>query len=488
MTGGRMYLDVGAARIQHYISRTPRLKGQRGASSWLSWATSNNELAGQTRVISGRPGMPQIEPNPEAGQADGLISVRLPGDADPRPVAEELAAYLRSALPAIELTAIWGPGDTYLEAYRDHMKAQRDDPPLRSLPPPADFPPLASCGECRAAPAVARVVLHDKKPDVCPDCLARYRDCYRRPGLAAQALEDQAGGLPIYQEEARLARALDAEPVKDTAQDFSVLAALGGPDTQRNHIATVYADGNSIGAFFDRVAAHGEPGLKQRISAAVSQVTRDALREATRAALGPPSAGQNLPVIPHVVGGDDLLVSVTADRAWQFTVTYLAEFSQRLSAISDLPGELLDPVPPTASAGVVFTHAKFPFRRSAELAAGRLREAKREFRGTVPAVAWLDVTRDGEQPPAHRHAWALDDLTGLADALRALRDDLDPSGRAVLERLVDPARPTVSVARLNEHARRMERAQVLEPFLRDGDPAAQAARMAEALSVARWWR
>ena len=39
MTGQRMYVDVGAARIQHYISRTPRLKGQRGASAWLSWAT-----------------------------------------------------------------------------------------------------------------------------------------------------------------------------------------------------------------------------------------------------------------------------------------------------------------------------------------------------------------------------------------------------------------------------------------------------------------
>ena len=59
-------------------------------------------------------------------------------------------------------------------------------------------------------------------------------------------------------------------------------------------------------------------------------------------------------------------------------------------------------MPPTASAGLVFAHAKFPFRRAAELAAGRLRDAKKWGHGATPAVAWLDVTRDGERrgPPA----------------------------------------------------------------------------------------
>jgi len=369
------------------------------------------------------------------------------------------------------------------------MKAQREDPPLRILPAASDFPPLESCAECRAGPAVGRIDIHEKKDlGVCLDCLARYQDRYRRPGLAAHARRDALHRLPIYRVEADLARALDASPVDDTARDFTVLAALGGSDTQRNHIATVYADGNSIGAFFDRIAGHGDPDLKQRISAAVSQATRDALREATRAVLGPPGPGRHLPVIPHVVGGDDLIVSVVADRAWPFTITYLEEFGQRLAAIEDVPGGLLGPVPPTASAGVVFTHAKFPFRRAAELAAGRLRDAKRQFCGATPAVAWLDVTRDGEQPPAGRRAWTLDELNNRAGALQALRAEVDPSGRAVMERLVDPTRPEISVARLTEHGRRMDRAAVLDPFLLDGDPSSAAARMAEALSAVRWWR
>ena len=98
------------------------------------------------------------------------------------------------------------------------------------------------------------------------------------------------------------------------------------------------------------------------------------------------------------------------------------------------------------------------------------------------------MTRDGEQPPPVLRAWALDDLLELQDALAALRADVEPSGRAVLERLVDVSRPAVSQARLREHARRLDRGPAIEAFLAGLDPEAGTARMAGALSVARWWR
>ena len=122
-----------------------------------------------------------------------------------------------------------------------------------------------------------QIAIHEKTLGVCLDCLARYQDLYRRPGLAAEPPR-----LPIYQEEAGLARALGRDPVAGTAQDFQDLAALGGPETWRNHVATVYADGNAIGALFDRIATHGDPDLKERASAAISEATRKSLLEATR--------------------------------------------------------------------------------------------------------------------------------------------------------------------------------------------------------------
>jgi len=434
------YVDVGADRIQHYIGRTPRLKGQRGASAWLSWATSKEQV---NQVLRDNPDLVAAgaELNPEAGQADGVISVRFP-ETDPaqqahaaRAVAMALAGHLRSVLPSLEVSGLWGTGPSYLETYRDHMKPRRDNPPLVSLPPSVGFPPLRSCAECRADPVAGQIEIHEQKLSVCLDCLARYEDLYRRPGLAKQPPR-----LPVYREEAALAKALGRHPVAGTAEDFEALASLGGEETWRNHVATVYVDGNAIGDLFSKIAASGNPRLKEEVSAAVSVATRQALLDATRAVLGE-DPGERLPVIPHVVGGDDLVVSVAADRAWQFTVSYLDAFREQVRAIPGL-AELPDVVPPTASAGLVFAHAKFPFRRAWELAAQRLRAAKQEFHGASPAVAWLDVTRDGEQAPDYLHAWALDDLQPSSDALSALRT-LEPSGRAVLERLIDTSRPAV---------------------------------------------
>jgi hypothetical protein len=481
VTGQWTYVDVKTTGIQRYISRTPRLKGQRGASAWLSWATGNDQVRS---VIQESPPLRSLEVdlNPDAGEADGLVSVRLPSkeNDDARLVAAEFAGHLRSFLPAVEIAAVWGSGETYLDAYRDHLKGQQNHPPLISLPPGNDFPALASCVECRAAPATGSIDIHEASDlRVCLDCEARYTDRYRRPGLVAER--------PVYREEFRLLSALGRNPVTGTAQDFAELAALGSADTNRNQIATVYADGNALGDFLDRVSRHGDPELKARVSAAISAATRGALLAATTRALGDQPQAR-LPVIPHVVGGDDLVASVTADRAWPFVTAYLAEFGQRMSSIDGVPRELLEPVPPTASAGLVFTHASFPFRRATELAAARLHNAKEQEHGEVPAVAWLDVTRDGEYPPPGRRAWTLHELTVLGDALRALRTQVEPSGLASLERLVEMGRPEVSAARLREHGRRLGRDEVLAPFLRSASTAEDVIRMSGALSLARWWR
>jgi hypothetical protein len=72
-------------------------------------------------------------------------------------------------------------------------------------------------------------------------------------------------------------------------------------------------------------------------------------------------------------------------------------------------------------------------------------------------------------------------LLGQSSELSALRTEVEPSGRAVLERLLDPADPVLSLARVRDHARRLDRGPFVEPFLADG-------RLAEALSIVRWWR
>jgi hypothetical protein len=464
------YLDVGVVGVQRYLGRTPELKGRRGASAWLSHATRAEQLDAWVSEAH-----PDAAVNPDAGEADGVVPIILPADVDARQVAGRVMATLARRLPAARMRCRWASGSSYLKVYRDFFKtgaAQGFD----WLPANGDFPPLRSCEKCRADPAVGRLTLHGETGWACADCFARYEDRYRQPGLRV----DPSGAVPVGAER----QLLDclALPAERTAKTFEDLAALGELPGNRNHLATVFIDGNAMGELFDAVADSEDSGLKARLSGAVSQATRGALETATRGVLrdGDPAVA----VIPHVVGGDDVLVSVVPERAWAFTTTFLTDFAARVTAVAGLVAYLPAGVDgPSASAGMVFSHVKFPFRRAVELAETALRSAKAQQAGRVAAVSWLDVTHDGEQPPLGRRAWRVTDLDGAAVALRALRE-IDPAGRAVLTQLINRQAPTISAARLREHERRLDRGAVLRPFLDDGGPQ----RLADALDLVRWWR
>lgn len=451
------FLDVSVVRIQRYLSRTPDLKGRRGASASLSAITGRDRLAVRLTEL---PELDDtaVEVNPEAGEADGVVPLRLPFGADPDPVARAVMSDLRAALPAVELRARWFHGPSYVEAYQTGTLLE-----LTALPAPGDFPPLETCGICRIDPGSERLTTHPDQDArwACADCLARYR---------------AAPALPVREEQRLLDRA-PAGPRRRLVQGFDELAALGDERGNANQLATIFIDGNAMGELFGKTIQSQDPTLKAQVSRAVSTATRTALSTATAAVVRQDST---IPVIPHVVGGDDLLVSVVADRAWTFVRTYLAEFGRGLAAVTHPLGGPL----PTASAGVVFAHRTFPFRRSVELAEDRLRAAKQAHAGQAAAVSWIDVTRDGERPPPSRAAWTLTDLQTADDALRAL-GAVEPAGRSALERLVDPARTELSRARLREHARRLGRADILEAFLGDDGT---VARVADALALVRWWR
>ncbi|WP_345127728.1 Cas10/Cmr2 second palm domain-containing protein, partial [Streptomyces chiangmaiensis] len=195
--------------------------------------------------------------------------------------------------------------------------------------------------------------------------------------------------------EGRLAKSL---PVTHPApEDFAALAALGRVESGRNHLATVSIDGNAFGEFFKALAKEGsdDPRMrnwKTRISQSLSAATRDALTEATMS-LPLTDERDQVVVVPHVVGGDDVLVSLPADQAWAFTLAFLRQFGQAVrTATADIL-EMLNgrragrsegepPLEaPTASAGIVFAHSGYPLNLLAESAGRRLREAKRAVRG-----------------------------------------------------------------------------------------------------------
>src|SRR5690606_32310041 len=129
------------------------------------------------------------ELNPEAGEADGVVNLRvtLDGDEEPREIdgraralAQRVFARLRKKLPGAEFQAVWGTGSGYLETYHHTIgpRLRRGDV-LTDLPPVAEFSYARMCELCYLDPAQVRVVFREEgaEPEerfACPDCEQRF--------------------------------------------------------------------------------------------------------------------------------------------------------------------------------------------------------------------------------------------------------------------------------------------------------------------------
>lgn len=464
------YLDVGVVRIQSYIARTPDLSLRRGASWMITKATSTDVIDAWVSES----GLQQVTRNPEAGHADGVVALTVPEGAAASH-ATRLLLHLRRSIPGADLQASWGRAATYLE-FRGHPP--RDDQTLRALPPVTDFPLAETCESCR-------VDARDRATKMCADCTARTAvRGYRRDGRRDAGQEEAGRELDALGTERLVINAVGKalgrtlEPVRDMGE----LARLGEESGNRNHVATVALDGNGMAAFFAALTRYEDASIKKRISPEVSAATRRALITAARSATV--DTDHSLPVIPHVLGGDDVVVSVTADRAWPFTLAFLADFAAGMEAAAErlgLPGALRGRLP-SMSAGMVFAHAKFPYARAVRLAEDALRRAKRDTRGAEPAASWLDVTADGEARPAWRLTQTMTALNRQADSITAL-GGIPRSGRQALARLLARGSDEESEAAALSWARR--NGYPVVAALLETSSVTEVRNLA---ALTRWWR
>ena len=215
-------------------------------------------------------------------------------------------------------------------------------------------------------------------------------------------------------------------------EHFKELAQLGdlGSEGSRthtsNHVATIFADGNGFGKLFRELrvaAADSEGGLQElrRVSKAVKDATKQALRKAIEEITDDRVAASNrMPAVPHILGGDDVLVTVPATKAWPFLIAFLKHLEQESG--SDTFGLGAGKV--SFSAGMVICKLAYPIGDQVELATALLRTAKEAVRGNDWSFAWLDVTNEGPKPP--RRFLTLDDwgrIEELRDLARRLGDD-----------------------------------------------------------------
>ncbi len=505
----RHYLDVSVVRIQDWLGRTPALKFRRGGSVLLSqWtgrdAWPDDALPARTRW------------NAEAGDLDGVVSLVL-CDGVPEheagavlsAAARQVASVLRDKLPFCPVQAVAGSGDCYAVAFGELERARSDGAFLVDSPAPAAELILAKpCDQCRAAPAehekvLAAVADDGKPPDLCADCLLRVEPAGGTKG-------DSQPRSPRPERRMRAALAEAGMTVAGFPDNFAELALLGRRDADDTptQLGLIYADSNRVGAFLGAAAAqaraHGSPA-KSEIVTAVDNAVLAALADAVLARF---EGGDRPPVLAHLAGGDDLLISVPAGDAWPFTRALLLAFSDRIGRALDWPAEVRALLP-SVSAGLVFHHLKAPFPDVVRLVHDQLVAAKKATAGRQASVAFLDLTADGDVPPCSRKPLTVRDLerqasrlTEIATTSRSHRENI-----IGLERLAQADQSSAGTDRTGETPVEALARRVIDLGCRPiwdavlgrsgatasevraaltGDPAARD-ELRRTLDLARWW-
>ncbi|MGI8310537.1 Cas10/Cmr2 second palm domain-containing protein [Saccharopolyspora hattusasensis] len=445
-----VYLDIGVVYIQSWLTRTTKLRGRRGGSAMISEATAPDVVDG---VIDGM--RDKVVRNDEAGDIDGVVALKLLVDDDDvgRQVEQIVVGHLRGKLPTATLRAGQYIGENYAAARLNRAKWENTWSPAVS-----DWPPGKPCEWCYSWPATPNDA-DEENSRLCGECALRK----------AKAIDAEEGKPAPRQEKELLSRLDTATRVPNMMKD---LAKLSGDGT---HVALIYADGNAIGKFIGDLHRMRREKRARELLERVTKVIDESTWQALVAAVGEIWDGDTAPpMIPHLVGGDDVLVSVPADQAWAFVRTLQSEFSRVIRHATEGTGV----TPPSLSAGIVFHHYIKPLHVMHDLVSTLLRSAKTEYHGAEAAIAWQDATRDGEEPidrTPFRHAKLETETPKLAE-LAALPN-------AARQRLAELLRShELGTKPVEQHLRRLGLAGKVATFRED------PILLADALGMVRWWR
>lgn len=134
-------------------------------------------------------------------------------------------------------------------------------------------------------------------------------------------------------------------------------------NVSNGYIGFIYADGNRMG---QRLSELGSPDKYKKLSEKIKHGIKDALFHALAKHLKLTNLNDEkrgyMPFEILLIGGDDLMVVVPADKAIEIAIDFCDEFKKETGV--------------SICAGVVITHAKYPVYRMMDHAEGLLKSAK----------------------------------------------------------------------------------------------------------------
>lgn len=157
--------------------------------------------------------------------------------------------------------------------------------------------------------------------------------------------------------------------------DFPTEADQVGSYDPRNYVAYLVADGNGMGAVFDKCQ---NPNQVAKLSIRLTEIVCDSLTLPARSFLNIVKKSV-MPVLPMILGGDDLFVLLPAPYALAFAEQFCREFEQRMAAClqDELKLDLAQTGRPTMAAAIVICKASYPFQLAHQRGEVLLKAAKR---------------------------------------------------------------------------------------------------------------
>ena len=373
-------LDV--ERIQRYLFSVNRLREIRSASHLLD------------ALVTDRSGPILSKHGCATAIAAAGNLVAVVDDAEIAQLEAELGQLFHLTLPGLEFVTAHVVGS--LPTFNNGMKklAPRLAEAKAGKDPRAIFPhagPMEYCGLCHAAPATERHLapgITGKYEFLCADCgaRARFNPNDTRLGtplanLERKLIETAQNAVPgAWKVPDNLEELLTGEP---GAHGTGRVEGLG---PRQRYVGLIVADGNRMGAKWMGATLAGN--LRQQAQAArtSSDAISDCVHQALAAALEDTrqfywgrrgaSGVACLPVMPLLVGGDDIVVLCRGGMAVAYAASLCPKFGELTAGNQQITG-VLGQGGLSLSAGVVIAHHNFPLYRMREIAEDLTCEAKR---------------------------------------------------------------------------------------------------------------
>ncbi|RMF71107.1 MAG: hypothetical protein D6738_14670 [Acidobacteria bacterium] len=264
-------------------------------------------------------------------------------------------------------------------AFRD-LHRRRGAPPAARAD--AEPPFVRRCVSCGAEPAE----LGCSEP-------ARDGGGFEWLGPACRARRDAAAAGRQHGVSA-WARALGADrddAEERRARDFHEIGEAAG--RRSGYIGVLYADGDGMGRRLQRIESAAAYGS---FAGALDEAIAAAVRGALRATMPEFDEGERIPADVLVLGGDDVVAVVPADRAIRFGLELMRGFEQEARGREPLARSGDDP--PSVSVGIAIARQDQPFREVVGICEELLRSAKRRAGAGHGGIDVADISQTRLRP------------------------------------------------------------------------------------------